>query len=419
MKKHLLLIHLIVTFFGLILLYKNVTLIFGYWGFTFEINFFKILISIISLLSTVLIFLKKQQIDFSTVFLTYWIFFIFSPISVLFSCSLIDFRLYIIHILFLFTVGFFLSLKKELIFTKKIIRPRSFENNKFLILLTSFFIALPIISMFPNFTFSSFNLSEIYDVRLEARGTGNKLIGYTKELSSRIIFPFFMIYGYLKKKWILFFLSILLIVFVYGSSGALKSILAVIPVSLFFIKSKNYETVLKKILFICYCLIFLPLLETQFSGTYFLTDLPSRRLFFTAGLLENAYFLEYLNNYQFYTHSFLKFFNPNPESIPKLIGAKYFGRPEMNANVGVLIDGFLNLSYLGVILHAFIIYISIAIINGIKVKSSYFGVFFIYFYYLNTSFLSTLYLTHGLLFLIVFFYLIKSTHANTSNYPKL
>ena len=91
----------------------------------------------------------------------------------------------------------------------------------------------------------------------------------------------------------------------------------------------------------------------------------------------------------------------------------------MNANVGVLIDGFLNLSYLGVILHAFIIYISIAIINGIKVKSSYFGVFFIYFYYLNTSFLSTLYLTHGLLFLIVFFYLIKSTHANTSNYPKL
>ena len=165
--------------------------------------------------------------------------------------------------------------------------------------------------------------------------------------------------------------------------------------------------------------MFFPLIETLFFETYFLTDLPSRRLLFVPGLFENAYITEYINNSQFYLNSLLKSFNQNPESLTMHIGGKYFDKPEMNANVGLVIDGFINLGYFGVILHAILVYIIIAIINGYKMSPKYFGIFFVYFYYMNTSFIGSLLLTHGLFFLLIFFYFLKTNHESSSYMSKL
>jgi hypothetical protein len=419
MKKRLLSLHVIILFIGMIFLYENVSYIFGYWGFTFNLNIIRCFFSIIALLLFTNLFLQKKIFDFSRVFLIYWLFFIFIPISVLFSVSLINFYLYFCHISFIFLIGFFITFRRKIIFTKKIFKPKSFEKNKYFWFFLSLILSIPLVEILINFNLASFNLFDVYGIRLEARESGNRLIGYLKESLSRVVYPFFLIYGYIHKKWFLFFFGLLSIILVFGSTGALKSIIAIIPISFLFIKSRNYITVQNTLLLLLYFIVFFPLIETLFFETYFLTDLPSRRLLFVPGLFENAYITEYINNSQFYLNSLLKSFNQNPESLTMHIGGKYFDKPEMNANVGLVIDGFINLGYFGVILHAILVYIIIAIINGYKMSPKYFGIFFVYFYYMNTSFIGSLLLTHGLFFLLIFFYFLKTNHESSSYMSKL
>lgn len=418
MKKIILSLHAIIIFIGMLYLYKNVSLAFGYWGFSYELNFSKVFFSIISLLLIIQLSFNKCIYDLNRMFLFYWIFFIFLPITILFSVSLISYYHFFIHFSFIFFVSLIFFLKRQLVFTKNYIKPISFEKNKYLIIIFTLVLSIPLIEVLLNFNIASFNLFDVYGIRLEARDTGNRIIGYLKELLSRVVYPFFMIYGYIHKKWVLFIFGFLSIVLIFGSTGALKSIIVVIPISFLFIKLDFYKKVQNMLLLLVYCLVFLPLIESFFFGTLFLTDLPSRRLFFVPGLIENAYFTEYLDKPQFYMNSILKFFNETPELTTKLIGSKYFDRPEMNANVGIVIDGFINIGYLGVILHAVIIYFSLGLLNGLKINSKYFGIFFVYFYYMNTSFIGTLYLTHGLLFLLIFFYIIKTNHESSSHKSK-
>jgi hypothetical protein len=185
----------------------------------------------------------------------------------------------------------------------------------------------------------------------------------------------------------------------------LKSILGVIPVVLLFINSKDYFNIKNKLLFLIFVLLILPLFEYYYVGTYFLTDLPVRRLFFVPGLFEASYLEEFVSDPQFYSNGFLRSFNDKPYSMTKHIGGKYFGKPDMNANVGLVIGGFINLNFIGVALHALLVYVCLAFINGLKVKPQYFGILFVYFYYFNTSFIGTLFLTHGFLALIYTLYI--------------
>jgi hypothetical protein len=412
MKKIRLSLHAIIIFIGMLFLYKNVNLFFGYWGFTYDLNFSRIFFSIISLLLIIKLSFKKNIYDFNRIFLFYWIFFVFLPITILFSVSLINYYHFFIHFSFIFFLSLFFSLKRQFIFTKNYIKPISFEKNKFLILCVILVLSTPLIEVLVNFNVASFNLFDVYGIRLEARESGNRIIGYLRELLSRVVYPFFLIYGYIYKKWILFMFGLLSIVLIFGSTGALKSIIVIVPISFLFIKLNSYYKVQDMLLILVYCLVFLPLIETYFFGSFFLTDLPSRRLFFVPGLFENAYFTEYIDKPQFYMNSILKFLNETQELTTKLIGSKYFGKPEMNANVGIVLDGFINIGYFGVILHAVIIYFSLGVLNGLKINPKFFGIFFIYFYYMNTSFIGTLFLTHGFLFLLIFFYIIKTNHKN-------
>lgn len=400
---------LIFLFFGLLILYRKVSFYFDYWGFTFDIIHENIFFSIFLIFVLNKVSNKLFKNDLIYVFIKFWLVFVILPILVLYSSGLISFNLTLAHLLFYFLFLIFTNFKRSISLKEQIfpIIFLSFKNNKILLLFFVILLMLPLYSVFSNFNLNSFSLKDIYDVRVQARADSNLIIGYLREPLARVVFPFLMIYGLKNNLKLLVFIGFSLIIMIYASTGALKSILAVIPVSIIFYSSSDYFIIIRKILIIVTFLVFIPILENIVFDTFFIGDLPSRRLFFVPGLMENAYLEEFKNSFQFYQNSFLKFFNENSNSITNMIGAKYFSKPDMNANVGVVTDGFINIGFIGVAFHSFIIYLILAFINSFRISPKYFGIFFVYFYYFNTSFLSTLLFTHGLIFLVFFLFIFR------------
>lgn len=391
--------------------YEIVSLYFGYWGFLNKLNSTNIFLSFI-FLSLLNLFFQKPKNDLVEVFKTYWFYFVMIPILVLFSYQTVSFLLVFIHLLFFSSICILFSLKRSIsikpVFLKRLALKYSVNQFSFITLI----LISPFLLLGPGFNFDAFDISKIYEVRLESREINIPFIGYLKEVVARVFLPILLVFGFLKRKIIYILIALTGIIFLYASTGALKSILAAIPVVFLFLNCKDYFTIKYRLLILVIVILTLPLLEYYFIGTYFLTDLPSRRLFFIPGLLEEAYLSEYISDPQFYLNGFMKSFNESSYSMTKHIGGKYFGRPQMNANVGLVIDGFINLSFVGVLLHALIIYFCVAFINGLKIKPQYFGIFFVYFYYFNTSFIGTLFLTHGFLALIYTFYIFSDNEES-------
>ena len=407
--------HVIILFVLMLIVYERVAELFGYWGFSYNLHKIRALSSGLILIVTSRL-LDKRKLDIAGAFLTFWTLYVIVPIFVLWSADVIESGLILMHMLFYYLCIFSLILRPRIELKSNRFWTLPFVKHKLLYIVISGLFFIPLISVLNNFTLNSFNLKDVYDVRLEARKSGNRLIGYTKEVLARVILPYFLIFAVINKRMLLFIYGVIGIIVVYASTGALKSILAVIPISFLFVFAKDYASIQRRLVYIVYLLLCLPLLETYLVGSYFFTDLPARRLFFVPGLLENAYYLEFNGSPRLYLDSMLSFLNSDPESLTKIVGGKYFGRPEMNANVGVLIDGFINLGLGGVILHGLTVYLIFALINGMKIPAHYFGIFFVFLYYLNTSFLGTLLLTHGLLFLLMFFYIARTKDESTSYY---
>lgn len=394
--------------------YLQVHRVFNYFGFMFEPNFTSVSQSALFLLSSIPLVLFKNSNDLNSVFLKFWHLFVFVPITVLLFSGSITVNLALIHIVFLTTIKTVFLVFKKLYFKAFFIKDfNPFKpQTSWVLIIVSLLLFIPFFQVLPNFDFRSFVFTEIYSVRFEARSTENIFLSYLRAPLARVLLPMLIIIGLLTKKHLYTLTGASLILIIYASTGALKSIIAIIPLILLFVKCKSYFNVTNKLNFLLISILMIAIIENYFLNTYFVTDIPNRRLLFVPGLLENAYLIEFKNNMQFYRHSFLKFFNPESIELTKLIGGKYFGRPEMNANVGIVMDGYLNLGIFGVLLHAIIIAFSILILNTLKIKPQLMGLVLAYFYYINTSFIGTLFLTHGFLFLLLFSRFFLNNYVN-------
>lgn len=334
---------------------------------------------------------------------TFWIYFIIIPSSILFISQYSSFQLFLIQITFI-SVGLFATLIRGEINIKFIFINRlNFSRGTFYYF--SVLLTVPFVLFYWNsFTFDAFNPIKIYDIRVEAREFASKagdFFGYLKAPLTRILLPIVLIDGIKRRSIILTITPVLLISFIYASTGALKSSLITIPAVIAFISATDYHDISKRLKLFAILIVIIPLIETYFLGSYFFTDFPARRLLFVPGLIEQAYVAEFQNDHLYYSNSFLRmFFDNNGALITKFIGEKYFDRPEMNANIGIMVDGYINLGYLGVVMHSILIFSILRFLNSFKIPAYYFGIVFMYLYYINTSLLSTLLLTHGLLFFI-------------------
>lgn len=400
--------------------YFFVAELFEYYGFSNTLSFNKAFLSLFILMIYNLLFKRLFQPNLYYQFLSFTYYFVFIPQIVFFQYNNnYSFTLLFIHcvffgILLIFSEKFTPNLK-----FLKLIRPNSkyFGRLAFLLLLI---LLVPFYQTIVNFNLNNFNPFLVYLDRLDLRLVDfklQKLMDYSIHGLTRVLLPVFSVYFYFRKRYVISTALLLIIVVLFLSTGGLKSMLIIVPAIIFFI-NKKYINIHKILFKIPVVLILISLLEKLFLKTNFILDIFIRRIFFVPPLLESFY-LEHFQSYLFYQHSIFSGLIGPFIPVTKIIGEEYFSNPDMNANIGLITEGFLNLGLLGVILHAVLIAYLFRYLSSINIPSNYFGIFFVLFYVMNTSFIFPYLFTHGIMFLILLVPFFRTHSEKSSIIPKL
>lgn len=378
---------------------------FSYMGFELNYNGMKLLIGILIVLifNFIGIFVKDKVIySIWNIILVYNLF----GSIIYYQYNNISNDIIISLLIFLITLFVFSMITFKVKDGKKLIEHDKSQIKKLSIL--AFIGLIPFIIFYSKYIdLKNLFLIDVYETRALFRTVGVSGIGYLIAPITRIICPVLIAYSikYNKKKYIIFNLFIILYIFL---CGAVKSIF-IGAIAIFAFYKGDYE---EKPLIFVKIILFLTIggiLLYYLFENIFLLDGFVRRVFFIPPKLESEYYIYFNGKYTLWMHTAIgEILNRREEvlmgynSLSMYTGEVLMNKPGFNANVGVLTEGYVSSGYLGVLIHSVLIcwiyrYISIMNINPIL-----YGVIFVYIYYLNTSFISTLLLTHGLLFLLCF-----------------
>ena len=205
-------------------------------------------------------------------------------------------------------------------------------------------------------------------------------------------------------------LSIFFLIMMYLLNGAVKSIFFGLLACIFFYKG-NYFHKEKNFLIAMIIGNLLSILESFTIHAYDIADYI-RRIFFVPASLFELYYRYFKGQPTFFLHSRISKLlgiNKYNEYIPVLMGES----KNSVANVGIFTEGFLSFGTIGVIISSIIFVYIIKYIKKRQLSPEYFGILFSYIYVINTSFIETLFITHGLLFYLIFarFVIPKEKHT--------
>ncbi|WP_323706496.1 hypothetical protein [Mammaliicoccus sciuri] len=290
----------------------------------------------------------------------------------------------------------------------KVIRKQLDINNKYfaiIVVFVSIVIMVPFIRNITSINISNLLLTNIYETRINSGLDYNIIIDYMYSSIARVFFPFLLIYFLIRKKYGVGMLILLFIILLFLLNGAVKSIIFGAVLSIFFYnfkyKVKDIVFQISLLLLSIFSLIQYWLLHSIFFADYI------RRIFFLPAYLFNVYHNTFKNDYTYYSQTkigqFLGFEN-NYGKITSFIGQQVLGNRDMVANVGIFVEGYISYGIIGVIISSLIFVFIVFIIKSLDFKHQFFGLIFAYLYIINTSFIETLLMTHGLLFLIIFGY---------------
>lgn len=321
--------------------------------------------------------------------------------------------------IFIFTTGFYLEnilfylilyiypcMQK--IFYKKTINGYSFFSNSFIFIFFSFVVILVFFNISPTLSvFKVSGFAELYDIRMQSREAildVSFIIAYCYMLVFKVVAPLALSYGLFKGKSLLVYAA--LVVFLLGFLvSAHKSILLtpiVMFVLFYFIKSSRGIKLL-----LCNSVFVLSFISFFSSGTiqFILGDVLMRRVFLIPGMLTNVYF-EYFtaNDFNLFSSVISKFSDEKPIPLPFVIGENVFARSDMSANAGFVASGYAEAGVLGVFLYTIVILLSFLFLNStVKSEKNIYllACFPILLAMLETN-LTTVFLTHGLIYMIFF-----------------
>ncbi len=285
----------------------------------------------------------------------------------------------------------------------------------FILLLICILFISPFLRYLPYINISNFFLKDVYETRVLFRTLDHwPLIGYFLSPLSRILLPVLLIVSIEKRFYTGVIFIICTMCYLFLASGALKSVFFGIFSAIIFYMGKSYFDKLKLFLKFITVILIGGFLEVWILSSVHLTDTITRRLFFVPPSLENYYYDFFNGNHLYYSYySFMSCLIDYPfsEPITMFVGNNLLGRPGLNANVGLITEGYISLGWLGVFLHSIAISFIFLFLNSLRIDPKYFRVFIVYVYYMNNAFFGTLLLTHGLFFLIIFsFFCLRRHH---------
>lgn len=286
----------------------------------------------------------------------------------------------------------------------KLEAPRKMKNPDSIIGWLCVVIFLPYLEYFKDINLKNLLLIDVYETRETFSNYQSAYRGYTNAILARILLPVLSVIKLEKKQYGMMVLYLVMILYLF-LGGALKSIFMGLLAIVFFYKGTYTQKVLrflKSLSLVIYAGIFVYLI----SSNTFLLDAFVRRVFFVPPYLGNYYYELFKDNLTYLSHSpFGLGIVDYPYNLPivQYVGV-VMGEPGSSPNIGVITEGLFSFGFLGGVFVALIISLIVFYFHSINIDKKYFGILFIYIYYFNTSLFSTLLLTHGLFFLMVFAY---------------
>lgn len=300
---------------------------------------------------------------------------------------------------------------------RKTVKSLPILNNVFIYLLCSFLVFLVFSNVTPSFSnFNVTDFADLYDIRMTSRdqlSEGPLIVAYSYMLIFKVIAPLILSYGLLIGKRLLVFVAIM-VFFLGFMVSAHKSILLT-PIAMLGLyyciqKSKSIKLIL------CNSVFVLSLISFFSSGVvqFIFGEVLMRRVFLVPGMLTNIYF-DYFSVHDFNLFNSItsKFSDERVTPLPFIIGENVFGRSEMSANANFVASGYAEAGVIGLIFYVIVILLTFLILDSrVKLEKNI---------YLLTSFpvllamletnLTTIFLTHGLVFIILIKFLWKIKHV--------
>lgn len=208
------------------------------------------------------------------------------------------------------------------------------------------------------------DLNTIYDLRMEARTWNIPLIISYLLPASITVLPVLLMYFWYKKDRIIVAILMFVILFNFSING-MKSILFYLIVCFwgyYFYDNK------KKYIYhwILISVILIVLSEYIISHTCLFGVVVARGLFLPAKL--DYHYFDFFQTHEcdYFRQSFLRWFDNSvyDTEIARLIGYKYYGNIEMNANNGLFSDAYKNLGIWGIFIFPFIIVTLFKLLNS-------------------------------------------------------
>lgn len=212
----------------------------------------------------------------------------------------------------------------------------------------------------------NFDLSKVYDIRAEQPLSVIPMGGYLLNWVGKILNPIFFALFIHKRKWLLAGIIVFLQLWLFSVTGH-KTFLFALPFVLVLMWLTARKNSLAYLAMGLMAVVFLGMLSYWLIDDTIMSSLFTRRVLLTQGQLSFYY-------YDFFSQNELVFLStsklgllatyPYDLSPPNLIGAVYFGNPELNANTGVVGNAYMNFGLIGLALYGVFLAIILKLVDS-------------------------------------------------------
>jgi len=358
----------------------------------------------------------------------YWMLYLFVIIPVILTTVYINgafldpfLRISLPILVSFLSIGFFYKI--PLLKVRKLrISNQTFWTCLVLALLVSYAYVLAIFG--PHLEFVSIFSEDVYSTRLAARNVARgELIGYVMVWSGKVLNPFLIAYGLNSKKYFPVVVGICGQILLYSADASKITLLSMLVFfGLFLLLSKSRKQAGLNIFVVIICVVMVSCLLDYFLNSNVFVSLLGRRQIFTHGLLTTYYFDFFSTNpkaHMGYNKLLSNFVDYSYTEAPSfLIGHYYFGSSSMNANENFWAYAYADFGYFGLFVYGIIVgvlfWLCDSLTSPVPIQFSAIVVFSPLFSLVNGSLFTSL-LTHGILLLLVFLWVIPQTLAGVGN----
>jgi hypothetical protein len=270
--------------------------------------------------------------------------------------------------------------------------------------LLMFFLLLILVPVIFNFGFyfnlKNIFLEDVYQTREVFTESSSLILDYVYNWLIKAIVPILFAYYAIRKRYNYAVITLGILLYLYIISGnKIVYITSFIMIFFLFTGKDYFQKVQYFLIALIVGLLLIPVIDYYVLDSHSFKGIFVMRTLFLPSRLNYFYFDFFRDNPLYFAESnlFNFFFKyPYDRPIGFIISETYFNAPDMNANNGIIGDGYMNLGYPGVVLNIIMVSCIFLFFNSLNIDSRYLGLFFVIVFLLLSVPMLSLFITSGL-----------------------